>query len=554
MSNLLLTAEGRQALLVAQRFQLERRLSRFFHRTVVVDISRKREGLQEFDLSTMLGALNAAHDPEIIDIFRLLGAVGGLSVSIADMTYYVDAATGSDVTGTGSLMRPFATLWFLDNLPRRIKHAYRIVLLSDILSPTQDLLFDFDFGSEGSFALIGSGAPTEIQAPTPAGMGVGPLGGNGGMVVPLASQTFLPTAAQNFLQATSGSASGIAVPIHSTVNTPWGDALVQLMPFTIGGLNPADNVRVITPRRMLRIRSIYSCCRGMAQVNRSQLAIVNLTIDFEVIPPPWYAPPPSHFRWANDCISTISFVKFLDTWSDTSSSYDEPGNMIRGGGLNTDVLHDHVEILSLANCGVVNLDAPYGTPYSPWICGAELAGLAPSEYLGIDGNANVVGLDCHCTVVLRNTSNILFSNVGSFKLMNANVSLKCCIADGHNTAVPPLTRGAVELYDSICKADNITPIASDNIFSLFGGSKVRIIQCGLDMTYSQINNGGVRAEGVNEVECVYNDPTSTPTIDGLFGLINGMVGYKKSVGETDFAWPALDVVQAFGNSTAIVTR
>ena len=122
MSDLLNTSEGRNVIIEAQRFLLKRRLARFFKRNLAIDFEQYEKGLGEFDLSTLLGQLNVAWDDELRDLYRLLGTVGGLTESIAETEINVNPATGSDITGTGSADRPYASLWFIGE---RMTFRYR---------------------------------------------------------------------------------------------------------------------------------------------------------------------------------------------------------------------------------------------------------------------------------------------------------------------------------------------------------------------------------------------------------------------------------------------
>ena len=165
MSNLLNTEEGRAALYEARNFLLRRRISRFFKRNLVIDYDRYSSGSQEFDLETLLGDLNPAHDDEIRDLYRLLGSIGGLENSLSDLNIYVDATLGNDQTGTGSTDRPFASLWFVPYLPKNINHLYRIILMTDIdMSGNEGSYLDFNqnIGIEGCLTIAGYSAPEHV--------------------------------------------------------------------------------------------------------------------------------------------------------------------------------------------------------------------------------------------------------------------------------------------------------------------------------------------------------------------------------------------------------
>lgn len=159
MSNLLNDNEGRNVVLVAQKELLERRIARFFERNLVVDYEQWSNG-GEFDLATLLGDLNVAWDDELRDLYRLLGHVGGLNESVQDETIYVNSTTGSDTEGTGSAAEPYASLWFLSNLPNVIGHDYRVLITGDIdMEDTIDI--DVSFVGEGCLSIIGVGAAVD---------------------------------------------------------------------------------------------------------------------------------------------------------------------------------------------------------------------------------------------------------------------------------------------------------------------------------------------------------------------------------------------------------
>lgn len=158
MSNLLNDDEGRSLLTYAQWWLLERRMARFFKTHLVTDVDRWSHGTQEFDLGVMLGELNVANDDGLRDLYRLLGYHGGLRESISDLTFTVDSVNGSDITGTGSADRPFASLWFLKFLPKRINHKYRILIVEDLDESSNRIDIKCDFGPNGCLSFVGVGA------------------------------------------------------------------------------------------------------------------------------------------------------------------------------------------------------------------------------------------------------------------------------------------------------------------------------------------------------------------------------------------------------------
>ncbi|MDD5061432.1 MAG: hypothetical protein PHN44_04015 [Candidatus Marinimicrobia bacterium] len=546
MSNLLTTEEGRNALLVAQRYQLERRLSRFFHRTIVIDFSDYKQGLSEFDLSKMLGQLNSAHDQEIIDIFRLLGAIGGLQTSVADTTYYVNAATGNDQTGTGSSALPFASLWFLENLPRRLNHRYRVVLQSDISEPTKSLHFNFSFGNDGSFALLGAGTPTVIESNTVGAIGT--LTGGGGLWCACVAGLG-PNAQSSFLRG-----NNYAVPIHKVIGA---NCLFQSMPFTFGGVGPGAAVQVVRPARTLTIQNIVSECSGGRRGKQSQIGIFNLNVDFPDSPPPFFNFIEAMIKWRNTCDSTLSFVRFTERWNGSGTNY--AGNEFRYGSLNKNVHVDQQEILNLSQCGLLNLDGPNTTtaPYVPQICGAKFGDISawgPAECTMVR-DCEIMAVDFDNLINIRGAVKVEYSNARNFICRNASFDVQYCMMDGMVTVVGMKTRAGIEGYCSIINTERCTTLVSDNCISCFGGCIVKIGQCGSDGTYSVIGNSGVWNEGTNWYNAFYNFPGSTPVSENMVGTVANLIDYSATAGEIGAAWPALDIPQSFvGGGTVIVSR
>ena len=148
MSNLLTDQEGRDVVVTAQRYLIQRRLSRFFKRTFVIAFD-DYENTGYFDLSILLGQLNEAHDPELRALFRLLALTGALPTTFETLEVYVDGTTGNDISGDGSATHPFKTLWFVDYLPKTILHPVRIVI-ADNCNAGGQLSLNFDFAKDAS--------------------------------------------------------------------------------------------------------------------------------------------------------------------------------------------------------------------------------------------------------------------------------------------------------------------------------------------------------------------------------------------------------------------
>jgi len=549
-STLNTTVDGRNALLVAARYLLQRRLSRFFKRNLVIDYNHWLSTGQ-FPLSTLLGQLNGLNDPEILNLYHLLGTVGGLQTSIADTTIYVDGTAGSDDTGDGSFAEPFKTLWFLDLIPRRLDHAYRIVLKTDVSDPTRDLYFDFSFGPGGSFALLGSGVPTVLQAGNSIST-IGQLRGSGGSWAECAVG-FTPDVENAFIRS-----KGYAVPCHKLDGS---SVLYNSYPFSFAGVAPADLIDVVRPARTLTVNSIGSFCTGYATGKQSQLVIANLNIDFTLPTPgpfqPQYQPK---FKWENKCFSTLSFVRFLSSWMGNQAFAIPNANTIRNGQINTDAMLDQNMIIFLANCGVINLDFPDTNtqPFQPWICGAKFDGAYATGGIDIsETTLNAVDLHAWCNVY--GWSNVTQSSFGKLIVRNANLTINYCILDGYIHTGGNAQFAGVEGYNSNIDYEFITTLNSDNCLSVFGGCYVKVVQAGSDAVYSNIMNVGIWAEGTNTIDAFYafSGPGYTPVNTGMIGAVGQLMSFTATGGGTPDAWPALDVL-AFkigtGNTGVFVAR
>lgn len=547
-STLINTTDGRAALTVAARFLLERRLSRFFKRNLVIDYHQWKQNGQ-FTLETLVGSLNGLNDQEILDLYHLLGTMGGLPVSLADTTIYVNGVTGSDATGDGTITKPFATLSFMDTIPTQLNHKYRVVLTGDVNDPTRNLLFNFEFGPNGSFAILGAGAPTVLQAGcqiSPAGLN--PLGNEGGSII-ICVPGFGPDAVTSFLRS-----GDYAVPCHKTY--VGGDAVFNTPPWSSAGILAGDLVDVVRPARTLTINSIGSFCKGYTGFTQSQLVICNLNIAFTLPipgpPPPWPLPALPKFKWHNDCFSTLSFVRFQDSWQGNQGySSIQNGNSIEGGYLNTHVMVDTVEIETLAACGINNLDNP-DPQYDPFfadICGAQFDG----NQGGLDiKNATITALDLK--VACNVAGEGLIENCCFLKLVlkKANYEVKYCILDGQQG--PGGTYGGLEVSNSNVNVARLTVLESDNVFVVSGGAFMTITLCGSDVTHSQIIRAGLRCTGQNWIDAWYSGPGTTPLNSGMVGLVGQIEDITATAGPVLTAWPATDVPAVCGHTTVIVEK
>jgi hypothetical protein len=280
MSDLLNDVEGRAILIRAKCWTLHERLSRFFKRNAVIDLEQFRQG-GEFDLSTLLGQLNPAHDDELRDIYHVLGHLGCLSESIDGVSVYVDADNGSDVTGTGSLSRPYASLWFLDFLPDRINHYYRILIKSDL---DEDFIsITNTFGTNGCLSFLGVGPAQPVYAFLNSVIAGSAVHQNTWREIraPVAPAT---AALKAFIQMTDGNAANMATPVNR-VDVPGKYYWFRDEP--IAAAQNGDAFRFIVPAYTLKVKQLSVQPKGdqtwkIRGLGRgAHVCVGNLTIELD---------------------------------------------------------------------------------------------------------------------------------------------------------------------------------------------------------------------------------------------------------------------------------
>jgi hypothetical protein len=538
MSNLLNTADGRNALLIAQKYLLERRISRFFKRNLVIDVEKYRTG-SDFDIETMLGDLNVAHDPEILLLYQLLGAVGGLSQTYSDITYHVNPTTGSDVTGLGTLAKPYASTWFLDNLPRRIAHKVKILIYGD-LTENKDVYFDFDFITrDAAFSVVGVGSPTVILDDQPVdAIGETPLRPQGGSWLDILT---IPAVNQNrFLQAKDGAAALRAAPIYASVV---GTGVITRTTI-FQGAAAGDLYRVIEPSITWTVRSLHSFCRG--EVHRSNfsnrgapLAMMNLNIAFttEVFP----LPNQRNFSWKNDCASMLSFVWFkISVWN----------VLFEHGEINTlNAVDPDLELLSLSTVANLNNGLAGLTPI---VCGFVLGENASSSLDVTVKDTTIRGLCTKQGVQLTGG----FSKVEQgwaylYRAYNTQAYVYFCIATGES-GIANDAGACIECQSARVQIDRFCGIDSDNVVAVRGNSDVLIRETGSDATFSVIAAAGLWTYGLNHVQIISSAAAAhVPSADGLTGPDGDSQAYQESIGLTAVAFAAADVVVNVGNTPVL---
>lgn len=286
MSNLLNTETGRAALYEARNFLLRKRLSRFFKRNLVIDYDRWSHGSAEFDLSTLLGQLNPAHDDEILDLYRLLGTFGGLETSLGDVSIYVDADNGNDQTGTGSSDRPMASLWFVPYLPRKINHFYRIILMSDVdMSGDNGEYLDFDqnIGAGGCLTLAGYGPEEHILSGLDATVTTWTSWNSVAFYLGLTPAATSAVVGKFIQNTTPGVYLGATVPAFYYTGIANGELLCLSSLSVIAN----DTTRYVQPARLLKVRGLnircqcYNDSQETVEDIGARFGILNLRVEVE---------------------------------------------------------------------------------------------------------------------------------------------------------------------------------------------------------------------------------------------------------------------------------
>jgi hypothetical protein len=477
MSDLLLTEAGRSAILTAQRFLLQRRLSKYFKRNLVIDYNQWL-ATGEFTLSTLLGQLNKARDPEILNLFNLLGMVGGLPASVSDMSIYVNPVTGSDITGTGTASNPYASLWFIGTLPKRIDHSYRI-LLSSSIAPNSDMILDFDFGPFGSLSFIGVGAPTTVAGPFTVAT-TGNIGANAGRFV----QATAPIGADpsnNFVMMTSGVDINKVAGIHSLAAAD----TISVLEGALSSIAPGDTMNIVRPTVKLTVRNLICCCHNRAAYasdvnNGSRLNFVNLQVEITnsantelnclVID--------------NTCSQSMSFVQLIPP---------DAGNALIRSNLNDQSSKDSA-LTTLSTSGISNLH-PYTTDPTP--AGLTIQDIGKAYPVTAEGGMiKWVGsrgrIDWRKTAELRSVSaewiNAAYVNSNLYKVLVQGTTP----GDGSG--------GAIELNTCHVQIRGLIALNSDNIITVRSNSEITVSETGADATYSTITGYAFWIGGIARVE------------------------------------------------------
>jgi hypothetical protein len=517
MSNLLATSEGRGAMIIAQRFLLQERLSRFFKRNNVVEIEKYRNG-GVYDISGLLGDLNAANDDEILDIYRLLGAVGGLEESAIDVTYYVNGTTGDDLTGDGSATSPYQTMWFLPFLPKRINHQYRILLSGTINMATDDIVIDTTFGgADGCLSIIGTDAPA-VQSSNHTVSAVNTLAGSAGLAIDFAP-AFAIAHDDEFLQVTSATDPdmvGRTTPICANVDLD--TVFTKRLPLLT--VAPGDIFRVVRPVSTLIVRSLSIECQGstdylLSDLLSSRVNIVNLIVN------------PFGGGTSKGIVNIDSKCDVLWSFSEMSVS----GTLIKSR-LNTTRSVD-TQLESLSNSGVTNLvDGSTGIQIT---CGVvETQGAIPQiTTTYVEG----LGFLCHwqtqgAVALSSNNGGFKWSYCGSVLSQDAITLLQDILAYGFNGSPDDY---ALKFLNSRASVSFVSIIEPENIVVSDQNAQITLNTVQRDGTYSTVAGYGIYIIGISSIQ-LDTDPTN------LTGT-TGDIDFETTSPATVVAHPAVSSAQ-----------
>jgi hypothetical protein len=261
-------------------------------------------------------------------------------------------------------------------------------------------------------------------------------------------------------------------------------------------------------------------------------------IDFPTTFPPAYNEQ-ALVKWENQCGSTISFVKFSDRYAEGG-----PGNTFKRGSVNMGVFADHNDVITLAACGVTNLDAPdISLAYNTSICGAKFGNIATgglASGVTID-SCKLLAMDFNSAIIPIGSVYFRMSNARKFNASNCTLSLYQCVLDGLQSAGPIFNRAGIEATDCVLVANNCTILGpTDCCIALNGNVNARVIDCGTDATYSAIAVSGIHFIGNNNVGLVYTVAGTSPVTEALLGAVTQCQSYC-SAGSGNFAYPSVDI-------------
>lgn len=185
---------------------------------------------------------------ELIDCCDSIGG-SGLFRSTQDMDIYVDAATGSDTGGDGSVATPYATIVRgYQDIPYVVAHRMRIHISSGSY-PDFPNTVDNTFEGNGTLAFIGIGTPNVEFAGPYTVTGYSSLGGGGREFTDAGASLGSGLLAGHWIRMLTGSNAGKAYPIVSNgataIRTPW----------TADTISVGDTFDIVSPSVLADITS-----------------------------------------------------------------------------------------------------------------------------------------------------------------------------------------------------------------------------------------------------------------------------------------------------------
>lgn len=482
MSNLLNTDNGRLAVITAQRFLLQRRLSRFFRRNLVIDWDRWRRGVSEFDLETLLGQLNQQHDTEILELLQLLGVVGGLEFTFQDMNIYVNATTGSDVDGTGSVDRPFASLWFIKTLPRTILHNVRIILQTSIVE-TDGLCFQFNIQGDGTFSFIGQGNATVLET---------------GLEISAVNNTFAvtglyiePTAVYSadrrltFLRMTSGLEATNCVPVFMDDHTV-PEILTPRIPISTAAAT--DNFEFILPSITLTVPFMTFKCsmpENASTTNHRNIRVCIANMQIQIAND--YSENPILID--NSGPMLISFVRILENTTGLQHTITAKSDINNGNAYDVD-LETYID----GDVGNINNDL---SGFVPSCAGLIIFSDISSEPIYARKEANVYCVTSRHPIQMHNAATLQYGAFRWIELEYGSLFVNTILTDGH---VVSGQAAAVECNICTAKIENVDVIDSDNCVTIFGISEIAIENIRRNVLLGAVSGYGIYFAAPGRVE------------------------------------------------------
>lgn len=498
MSDLLSTPDGVNAVVVAQRYLLERRLSRFFKRNLVISYNDWKSG-NGFVLETLVGELNSFHDEEVLDLFRLLALVGGTAATMADMEIFVDPTNGSDTTGDGTETLPYQSLWFLPTLPKRIDHEIDILLLGDVSYPNfAEMLVDHDFGAKGVLNFIGVGTPEIVEGPFEVSF-VSALAGIPCVTI---TMTTAPGAAHagEFLMATSGTDAGQTQAIHSLPSVDTFLCLKGSFP----SLSPGDTMNVVRP-------SVTLSCRALAVTSRngswysdivrgeSKISFTNLIIDIAN---------------TNDARDSL----LIDSTCDTAFGFvqiDPPDNGTWRVKSRVNYLSPSSFAESKTDSGVTNI-SDFGTESNQNFSGVAIKDVGKS-YPGWLDRGDIGWWSTRGLLNLIRDCNLRHVSAERIAAERSMGKIYQTIVEGH---VNSNVGGGIEVFSSCLDLEQFLVLNSDNYIVLIGQSFLTLTDCNKAL-YSTISQYGIYFFSGGTCELHFDPSFMGGTLDDVwFGSVN----------------------------------